>query len=147
METTKLAIALDAPDLFGNDAAEDEDEEVFLAYAVDRDEIRNFSDPTRRICIVRAYKGEGKSALLRLAATHLTEQQGRSLVMVRDSANSLAPTLADVDFAPAIRAWKKSILGRVATAVGSHIGIAWSDDAMALVEETERHGFKPDEPE
>src|SRR5947199_4058581 len=131
----RLEIDLSAPDLFGNDAAEDEEEDVFQAYAVDRDETRNFSDPMRRLCIVRAYKGEGKSALLRLAATRLREQQGPSVIIVRDSANSLAPNIAGADFGPSVREWKRAILGRVATAVGSRIGIAWSRDAMSLVEE------------
>ena len=138
----RVDIDLSAPDLFGNDAAEDEEEGVFQAYAVDRDETRNFSDPTRRVCIIRAYKGEGKSALLRLAATRLIEQHGPSTVIIRDSANSFAPNLTGPDFGQAVREWKRSVLGRVATAVGSRIGMAWSDDAISLVEEAERQGFK-----
>jgi hypothetical protein len=67
----ELSIDLVAPDLSGNDAAEDEEEEVFQAYAVDRTETSNFADATRRLCIARAYKGEGKSALLRMAATRI----------------------------------------------------------------------------
>jgi hypothetical protein len=50
------------PDLFGNDAAEDEDEDVFRAYAPQRDEVGTFTDAARRLCVARAYKGEGKSA-------------------------------------------------------------------------------------
>lgn len=139
---TKPKIDLSARDLFGNDAAEDEDEDVFRAYAVERDEARHFLDPTRRICIVRAYKGEGKSALLRLAATRLAQQHGSNLVVLRDSASAFSSGISGNDFFQAVREWKRSILGRVAAIIGSQIGIAWSDDAMSLVEEAEKQGYK-----
>ena len=57
----RLEIDLSAPDLFGNDAAEDEEEDVFQAYAVDRDETRNFSDPMRRLCIVGPTRAKGRA--------------------------------------------------------------------------------------
>lgn len=66
-----VKIQLDALDLFGNDAAEDEEEDIFQSYALEREETRIFTDPLRRLCVVRAYKGEGKSALLRLAASRV----------------------------------------------------------------------------
>lgn len=130
-------IDLGAPDLFGNDAAEDEDEQVFRAYALEREEVETFADAARRLCVARAYKGEGKSALLRIAASRIV-----GTVLIRDSANTFAPALSGTEFPRWVREWKKAILGRVAVEVGSRIGMAWSDDAMALVEEAERQGFK-----
>lgn len=67
----KAGIRLTDPHLFGNDAAEDEDAEIFASYALERPELGDFTSPSRRICIARAYKGEGKSALLRLSARQI----------------------------------------------------------------------------
>jgi len=139
------AIRLNDPDLFGNDAAEDEDAELLASYAVRRPELDLFASPTRRICIVRAYKGEGKSALLRLASSTVQESV-KSQIVVFISANSLAPTLTAADFPGSVRAWKEAILRQLAAEVGATIGRAWSDDAMSLVEEAERQGFKSRSP-
>ncbi|MBF0436847.1 MAG: hypothetical protein HQL77_15950 [Magnetococcales bacterium] len=57
--------------LFGNEAAEDEDEEIFKSYAFEREEVTDFLQKDKRIAILKAYKGEGKSALLRLVASRL----------------------------------------------------------------------------
>src|SRR5713101_28813 len=113
-------IDLGAQDLFGNDAAEDEDEEVFRAYAVERDEVANFADASRRLCIVRAYKGEGKSALLRLVASKLTaDGTEKTPLMVRAPANTFAPTLTNDDFVQWTREWKKNLFNRVAVELGA----------------------------
>lgn len=135
------AIRLTDPYLFGNDAAEDEDAEILESYAIERPELVDFTTATRRICIARAYKGEGKSALLRLSASQV-EKGGESQIVVFISANSLAPTLETADFPQWIRAWKAAILGQLAAEVGATIGAAWSDDTISLVEEAERQGFK-----
>lgn len=128
-------------DLFGNDAAEDEEEAVFRAYVLQRDEANTFRDAARRLAIVRAYKGEGKSALLRLTQSALV-LAGVDLA-IREPASTILPALESDDLARSIRDWKKALLGRLAAEVGQHIGFAWSDDSMALVEEAERGGFKP----
>lgn len=65
-------IDLTATYLFGNDAAEDEDEDTFHGYVVDRPELTAFLEPSNKICVARAFKGEGKSALLRLVQARLS---------------------------------------------------------------------------
>lgn len=132
---------LSAPDLFGNDAAEDEDLEVFRAYAVDRPEVAVFTDPRRPICIVRAFKGEGKSALLRLVTTKL-RQGDADVMLVEARGKELSPALQSTDTDVWVRAWKSSVLGLLASKIGEQIGMAWSDDAMSLVEEAERGGYR-----
>ncbi|MBI3554174.1 MAG: hypothetical protein HY077_16880 [Elusimicrobia bacterium] len=104
-----MTIRLNDPDLFGNDAAEDEDEAVFASYVVDRPELKDFTSALRRICIARAYKGEGKSALLRHAASKV-QQSGSQAIVIQSSANSLGPSLKTNDSAEWIRAWKASML-------------------------------------
>ncbi len=126
-------IDLRAPNLFGNDAAEDEDLEVFRAYAIDRPEVPVFTDPNRPICIARAFKGEGKSALLRLVATRLRADESPLLIEARGK--QLSPALQATDTDSWVRAWKGSMLQLLASKIGESIGMAWSDDSMSLVEE------------
>lgn len=135
-------IQLSDPDLFGNDAAEDEEDEVFKSYALERQEIEEFIQSTRPLGFVRAYKGEGKSALLRIARSKLLASDTAAGLIISTPASNLAPEVNTTDFSVWIRAWKKTILGRIATEVGAKIGFAWSDDQMNLVEEAEKNGFK-----
>lgn len=136
----KPKIVLSDPSLFGNDAAEDEADEIFYSYVVERPELEAFTDPTRKLCIVHAYKGEGKSALLRLAAHRVGE--GEHIVNVARKADDLAPDLAGDDHGAWVRAWKANIVTALAVEIGATIGIAWSDDAMSLVEESEKRGWR-----
>jgi len=135
-------IDLAAEDLFGNDVAEDEDDDVFRAYAVDRDEVSSFSDKFRKLCIVRAYKGDGKSALLRLAMSQVRSSCGNDVIMAHGSVSSFAPTIQTEDFTTWVREWKKALFSRIANEVGSKIGFAWTDDEISLVEQAEKGGFK-----
>lgn len=131
-----------AASLFGNDAAEDEDEEVFLGYVVDRPEIAAFLDPSRRICIARAFKGEGKSALLRAVHNRLTRRGDDAPLVISVTGRQLSPAQTGDDSDAWVRDWKRTILQLIARELGSRIGTAWSDDAISLVEEAEQAGFK-----
>ena len=106
---TPGSIRLTDPDLFGNDAAEDEDEAIFSSYAVERPELPDFLSVDRKICIAKAYKGQGKSALLRLTGSRAGRQAERPLV-VSVSATSLTPSLDSTDFAAWVRGWKAAML-------------------------------------
>lgn len=77
-----MKIILNDKTLFGNEAAEDEVEDIFTGYAVERPEVSKFLDQTSSLAIARAYKGEGKSALLRLVALRLRSLQNRVLTSV-----------------------------------------------------------------
>lgn len=134
-------IDLTATYLFGNDAAEDEEEDIFLGYVVDRPELKAFLDPSNKICVARAFKGEGKSALLRLVQARLSHGENAPLILAA-TGKQLSPTQAATDTDAWVRDWKRSILHHVARELGSRVGSAWSDDAISLVEEAEQAGFK-----
>jgi hypothetical protein len=136
-----IRIPLDEPILFGNEAAEDEREDVFLAHVLERPELAGFADERYRVQVVRAYKGEGKSALLRLTRLRVEERANVALVLA-STGSAIVPSDCGVDSARWVRGWKASIVGRIAAEVGSRIGFAWSDDAMSLVEEAEKTGFR-----
>ena len=136
-----MKIDITSKQLFGNEAGEDEDEKIFKSYAVTRSEISDFLSDDNPISIVRAYKGEGKSALLRLVSLDL-KKRPEPPVVIYISATSISPELTDTDSDRWIRGWKASILKLAAKEIGKSISLAFSDDAISLVEEAETNGFK-----
>jgi hypothetical protein len=142
------SIDLSSLDLFGNDAAEDEREDVFRSYAIERREVAAFADEGRRICVAQAYKGEGKTALLLMTKSKLLERkkiEGKrhAALVVWSTAADVAPEEESEDYDQHVRAWKRSIARRIAAELGSRINCAVGDDAIALVEEAEKSGAKP----
>jgi hypothetical protein len=135
-------IRLDDLGLFGNDAAEDEDQEIFLSYVIDVPQLATFEDPDRPLCITRGYKGEGKTALLRVASLRLAQKLPEGAVLLSSTASDLAPDFTSDEFAKCVRAWKAAVFGAIAAAIGTRLGKAWTDDAMLLVEIAEKNGFK-----
>lgn len=136
-----MNITLVDKSLFGNEASEDEVEDVFTGYAVNRPEVAQFLDSTSTIAIARGYKGEGKSALLRLVTLRLREQSPVPLV-ISVPASSISPELDSADSDKWVRCWKINILKLAAREIGATISYAFSDDAISLVEEAEANGFK-----
>jgi hypothetical protein len=135
-------IVLTDPILFGNEAAEDEREDVFYSYALERTELAHFADPERRLAVARAYKGEGKSALLRLTSRKIAQGNRQPIIIITRTADELAPEVPKDDYAIWVRAWKAAIVHVFAVEIGTQIGVAWTDDTMALVEESEKAGFR-----
>ena len=131
----------DDPTLFGSEAADLEDESLFFSYAMQRPEVVEFLDERHPVRIVSAYKGEGKSALLRLAEQKLNDRPSRPLV-IRVTGSSIAPAPSSLNEDEWIKAWKQSILSLLAREIGATIRFAWTDDATGLVEEAEREGFR-----
>ena len=138
--TSRPKINLADETLFGNEAAEDENEDIFSAYAYARSEVERFCQPTQPIQIARAYKGEGKSALIRLARIRVSKDQ--AALTLETTGPSLSPDIDTTSFEKWVREWKVSMVRFVASEIGSRIGVALSDDAMALVELAEQNGFK-----
>jgi len=136
-----IDIELTDAGLFGNDAAEDEREDIFNSYALERPELSSFVDYQRALCIARAYKGEGKSALLRLARRKISQSKQDTIVVAKTS-SELAPEVVRDDYATWTKAWKAAILDIFAREIGARINVAWTDDAMSLVEEAEKSGFR-----
>lgn len=93
------------------------------------------------LAVTRAYKGEGKSALLRLVNLELRRRSPQPIVLAVP-ASSLSPELESPDFDRWVRAWKQSILRLAANEIGASISLAFGDDAISLVEEAEMNGYK-----
>lgn len=137
-----INLEFDDPDqLFGNEAAEHEESEIFNSYAVQRREMKSFLDQRKPLQIVSAYKGEGKSALLRLIENRIKEEDKSSIVL-RVSATEISPSEDENNIDSWIRLWKKAIFKKVAVEIGKGIKMAFTDDAISLVEEAETEGFR-----
>lgn len=139
--TPKIRVKLSDVNLFGNDAADLEQEELFFSYAVTRNEISELLDEERSIQVMRAYKGEGKSALLRIVKKRLEKSSADELVISAIGPDH-SPVVDGIDSDLWTREWKKSILKLVANEIGARLGVAFTDDAISLVEEAEANGFK-----
>lgn len=136
-----ISINFSEASLFGNDAAEEEMESLFLSYAVELEELNEFLDLQAPLMIARAFKGEGKSALLRLVTSKIRKQSaGEILITLHGS--DLTPSITNVDVDEWTREWKKKILAVVAREIGATIGLAFTDDAISLVEDAEESGFR-----
>ena len=134
-------IQFDDPTLFGSEAADLEDADLFFSYVMQRPEVTEFLDDRHLVRIVSAYKGEGKSALLRLAEQKLKDRPSKPLV-IRVTGSSIAPAPNSTNEDEWIKSWKQSIFSLLAREIGSTISFAWTDDATSLVEEAEREGFR-----
>lgn len=139
MATTDIKLNFSDETLFGNDAAEDEEHEVFESYFVERPEIMEFLSESRKIRVLRAYRGEGKSAILRRIFSTL---QNQNAIVCHTTGSSLAPKISTTDSDLLTREWKKNIFSLIANEIGAQINLAWDDDSISLVEEAENNNFK-----
>lgn len=136
--TVRFDLTVD--DLFGNEAAEDEDERIFQSHLLQRNDLSSFAAASNAFRLVIAYKGQGKSSLLRSLAINLAANE-RALVVSTTGAATV-PDVAGHDTTKWARAWKRELYKLIAVRVGAQIGIAWTDDAIGLVEESEKQGFR-----
>lgn len=137
----KISVNLREASLFGNDAAEEEVEPLFLSYALERPELNEFLDLQVPLMVARAYKGEGKSALLRLVTAKIRKLPAGEILITLNGSD-LTPSIVGSDVDEWTREWKKKILAVVAREIGASIGLAFNDDAISLVEEAEESGFR-----
>src|SRR5882672_8849004 len=140
-----MTIDLADPSLFGNDAGEDEDASVLMSYFVDQPAFADFLNPARRLWIANGRKGVGKSALLVRFAHMLRTTSGAPKPIVVPVVPSRLVALREP---PATdnhmvleNYWKQVICAAINAALAEHIGFAWTDNQMALVESAEVAGF------
>lgn len=137
-----MLLRLDDRNLWGNEAADDEDPKVLNSYFVNQPEWHEFFNVNTSLAIARARKGMGKSALIRECAYRLRDQpenlviaiKGTDLVAQRDFRN-LSPSEQLYD-------WQQRICAVINRHIGAQIGFALTDDSIALVENAELAGLR-----
>jgi hypothetical protein len=140
-DVTKIKI--DAPDLWGKLAGDDEDIEVLDNFFVNKSELfAIFRDPRVSLRIVQSRKGMGKSALLRKIAHEKRASVDSPVVIEATGADFDIQIPERPDPEALIRNWKQRIARKVFAEVGSQLGLAISDDDIRAVEEAELQGRK-----
>lgn len=127
-------------ELFGNETAEDETESNFLSYALVRPEFEDFLNANKKLRVVRAYKGEGKSALLRW--TYLSLRHIKNVAVYENFASSVLPRGKSLDSLDYVQKWKDALLLAAAGSLGAKLELKFDDDVVSLREEAERGGFR-----
>lgn len=131
------------PELFGNDAGEDELPEVLNSYFLDKPDFAPFFNVNTRIGFVRSRKGLGKSALLRqVLFTRENLQHGELIIYVKASDLAAMQEVDSSSPSSLMHGWQQRMCSRVNLELGSTIRFAGNDDAMTLVESAEIAGFR-----
>ena len=131
------------PELFGNEAGEDEDAEILASYFLKKPEFDRFYEPRTRLAFVRSRKGMGKSALL----THTQYQRensnaGELMVYVKASDLFALQTVKADTPAEMIFGWQQRICTRINLELGATLKVGFTDDSMLLIESAELNGFR-----
>ncbi|HEA3131972.1 TPA: hypothetical protein RVR73_003302 [Aeromonas hydrophila] len=131
------------PDLFGNEAGEDEDVDVLASYFLEKSEFEQFYGDRKKLAFVRARKGMGKSALL--AYTQFQRQQadpaGIYIYVKASDLNSIQMT-SNASASDMIYGWQQKICTRINLELGTALHTGFDDDSIYLIEAAEIAGFR-----
>jgi hypothetical protein len=139
-----VTLKLDDKSLFGNDAGEDEDEDVLASYFVNQAAFKDFLDPATRLQVVRARKGMGKSALLAMLMHDLKRAQNKPLIVhvVPATLTGMLEPPSAASSSALENYWKQVVCRAINFEIAKNIGFAWRDDQITLVESAEMSGFR-----
>jgi len=129
-------------DIFGNEAGEDEDPKILEKYFVTTPKFNKFFDFERKISVVNAKKGMGKSALLMTLNQKLIDSNQR--FVIKETGNNLLGLgdFSSTDPSYLENYWKQVICQRINIEIGNKIKFALDDTTISLVEAAEINGFK-----
>ncbi len=131
-----------SPQLFGNEAGEDEDLCLLSSYFVDKPLFKPFYSDQNKLMIARARKGIGKSALLRKTFAGVCDSDTDIAIYLKGS-DLIALQQIDSDTPHhLIFGWQQRICSRITLEIGKRLKLALSDDTITLVESAELAGFK-----
>lgn len=131
------------PELFGNEAGEDEDAAVLDSYFIRKPEFEQFYSVRSRLGFVRSRKGMGKSALL--THTHYQRQlsdEGDLLIYIKASDLLALQTVKGESPAELIYGWQQRICTRINLELGATLKLGFTDDSILLIESAELAGFR-----
>ena len=129
-------------EIFGNEAGEDEDIEILESYFIDNPKFSKFFNFNKKISVVSAKKGMGKSALLSIFHQKLVDVQKKFII--RETGNNLLGLgdFQSTDPAYLENYWKQVICQRINIEIGSKICLALNDTDISMVEVSELNGLK-----
>ena len=129
--------------MFGNDSGENERDQALREYFVDLPEFRKFFSDENELGFVRARKGMGKSAILKVLSLRRKEINPDDLVIFTTGNEFMGMG----DFTGKSQAylenhWKQVICKRICVEIGRKINVALTDLEMSMVEAAELEGYK-----
>jgi len=128
--------------LWGNEAADDEDPEILSSYFINNIEFDDFFDENVSLVIVRAKKGMGKSALLNEYANKREKLDKNIVINIKGSDLISQRPLQILSTVEYIHDWQQRICMCINREIGNIIEFAIDDDQILLVENAELQGFK-----
>lgn len=131
------------PELFGNEAGDDEDLEVLDSYFLDKPEFSRFYSDKTKLAFVRSRKGVGKSALLKQTLYKRQKGDQQALCIYVKASDLIAMQDVKTDSPDALLyGWQQRICSQINIEIGSRLSYAGTDDSMLLVESAELSGFR-----
>jgi hypothetical protein len=129
--------------MFGKDSGEHERDQALKEYFVEVPEFRKFFNSANELGFVRARKGMGKSAILKVLSLRRREENPEDIVIFT-TGNEL---MGLGDFTNKGQAylenhWKQVICKLICVEIGRKINFAMSDIEMSMVEAGELEGYK-----
>lgn len=131
------------PELFGNEAGDDEDVAVLDSYFLRKPGFERFHAPSTKLAFVRSRKGVGKSALLRQTLFERQKLNGEEILIYVKAADLAA--LQNIDHSTPdqlIYGWQQRICTQINRELGAALRVGFSDDSIALIESAELSGFR-----
>lgn len=144
LEDIKVSLK-DYEDIFGNEAGEDEDLDILSSSYFRHPEFDKFFEEKKKLAIVSARKGVGKSALLAELQYQLINSKNLPPPIVISVVGNDLLGLGDFENKSSVyleNYWKQIICKRIIIEIGNTINLALSDDAISMVEIAEIEGFK-----
>lgn len=131
------------PELFGNEAGDDEDLEILDSYFLDKPEFDRFFSVDNRLAFVRSRKGVGKSALLKQTLFRRQKQDvGEILIYVKASDLIAMQDVKSDSPDELLYGWQQRICSQINLELGASLKVGFTDDAMVLIESAELAGFR-----
>lgn len=131
------------PELFGNEAGDDEDLDVLNSYFLDKPEFERFYSPNTRLAYVRSRKGVGKSALLKQTLYRRKEENAGEILIYVKAADLIA--MQDVKTTSPdelLYGWQQRICSQINLELGATLRFGFTDDSILLIESAEIAGFR-----
>lgn len=131
------------PELFGNEAGDDEDIRILNGYFLNKPEFERFYSPSNRLAFVRSRKGVGKSALLK-QTLYERQKLGSTEILIDLKASDLIAMQEVEGDSPAelIYGWQQRICTQVNLELGATLRVGFTDDSILLIESAELAGFR-----
>lgn len=131
------------PELFGNEAGDDEDLQVLNSYFLDKPEFERFYSPNTKLAYVRSRKGVGKSALLK-QTLYLRQEKDEGEILIYVKAADLIAMQDVKSTSPdeLLYGWQQRICSQINLELGAALRFGFSDDSILLIESAEIAGFR-----